>query len=76
MGGKALEQAAQGNCGCPILGIVQGQTGWCFEHPGLVGSVPAPGVVGVELDDLTGPFQPRRFCDSNISVKCSLVKHF
>uniref|UniRef100_A0A8C3KPG3 Homeobox protein cut-like n=1 Tax=Calidris pygmaea TaxID=425635 RepID=A0A8C3KPG3_9CHAR len=37
------EQVAQGSCGCPIPGGVQGQAGWGLEQPGLVGGVPAQG---------------------------------
>jgi len=29
--------------GCPLPGSVQGQAGWGFEQPGLVGGVPAHG---------------------------------
>uniref|UniRef100_A0A8C3PK68 Uncharacterized protein n=1 Tax=Calidris pygmaea TaxID=425635 RepID=A0A8C3PK68_9CHAR len=42
-GGETLEQVAQGSCGCPFPGGVQGQVGWGFEQPGLVGGVPAHG---------------------------------
>jgi len=41
--GEALAQAAQRSCGRPIPGGVQGQAGWGFGQPGLVGGVPAPG---------------------------------
>jgi len=27
--------------GCPLPGSIQGQNGWDFEQPGLVGGVPA-----------------------------------
>ena len=33
---EVLEQAAQGGCGCPIPGGVQGQVGWGLEQPDLV----------------------------------------
>ena len=49
--GEALAQAAQRSCGCPIPGGVQGQAGWGFGQPGLVGGVPAHGK-GLELDEL------------------------
>jgi len=42
-GGEALEQAAQRNCGCPIIGSVQAQVARDFEQPGLVEAVPAHG---------------------------------
>jgi len=38
-----LEHVAQRSCGCPIPGGVQGQAGWGFGQPGLVGGVPAQG---------------------------------
>lgn len=34
MGGKALQQVAQGKCGSPIPEGVQGQLGWGMEQPG------------------------------------------
>jgi len=40
---EALEQVAQRSCGCPLPGSVQGQVGWGFEQPGLVGDVPTHG---------------------------------
>ena len=42
-GGEALAQVAQRSCGCPLRGSVQGQVGRGFEHPALVGGVPAQG---------------------------------
>jgi len=53
--GEGLEQAAQGGCGCPDPGSVQGQVGWGPGQPGIVldmeiGS-PACGRE-LELDDL------------------------
>ena len=39
--GDALEQIAQGGCGCPILGIIQGQAGCGCRQPGLVVGDPA-----------------------------------
>jgi len=36
----ALALAAQRSCGCPIPGSVQGQVGWDFEQPDLVGGGP------------------------------------
>jgi len=50
-GGEALEQVAQGSCGCPVPGSVQAQVGWSSEQPDLVKAVPAYGM-GVGLDDL------------------------
>ena len=35
-GGDALEQVAQGGCGCPISGGIQGQAGCGSGQPGLV----------------------------------------
>jgi len=40
-GGDALEQAAQGDCGCPIPGGIQGQAGCGSEQPGLMVGDPA-----------------------------------
>jgi len=40
-GGKTLEQIAWRGCECPLHGSIQGQAGWGFGQPGLVGSVPA-----------------------------------
>ncbi|GAB0203512.1 hypothetical protein GRJ2_002816800 [Grus japonensis] len=65
-GGETLEQVAQRSCGGPIPGSVQGQVGWGFGQSGLVEGVPAHGGGGLELDDLSGPFQPKWFYDSRI----------
>ena len=35
-GGDTLEQVAQGGCGCPIPGGIQGQAGCGSGQPGLV----------------------------------------
>jgi len=43
-GGDTLEQVAQGGCGCPIPGGIQGQAGWGSGQPGLVVGDPAGGV--------------------------------
>ena len=40
-GGDALEQVAQGGCGCPIPGGIQGQAGCGSGQPGLVAGDPA-----------------------------------
>ena len=40
-GGDALEQVAQGGCGCPIPGGIQGQAGCGSGQPGLVVGDPA-----------------------------------
>jgi len=42
-GGEALAQVAQRSYGCPLPGSVQGQVGWGFEQPELVGSIPSHG---------------------------------
>ena len=39
--GDALEQVAQGGCGCPIPGGIQGQAGCGSGQPGLVVGDPA-----------------------------------
>jgi len=59
------EQVAQGGCGCPIPGGIQGQTGCGSGQPGLVVGDPAHSR-GLELDGHRGPFQPRPFYDSMI----------
>ena len=40
-GGEALEQVAQGGCGCPIPGGIQGQAGCGSGQPGLLVGDPA-----------------------------------
>jgi len=40
-GSDALEQGAQGGCGCPIPGGIQGQAGCGSGQPGLVVGDPA-----------------------------------
>ena len=40
-GSDALEQVAQGGCGCPIPGDIQGQAGCSCGQPGLVVGDPA-----------------------------------
>jgi len=39
--GDALEQVAQGGCGCPTPGVIQGQAGCGAGQPGLVVDGPA-----------------------------------
>ena len=64
-GGEALEQVAQGGCGCPIPGGIQGQAGCGSGQPGLVVGDPAHSR-GLKPDDHCGPFQPRPFHDSMV----------
>ena len=64
-GSEAMEQVAQGSCGCPIPGGIQGQAGCGSGQPGLVAGDPAHSR-GLELDDHCGPIQPRPFYDSMI----------
>jgi len=65
-GGDTLEQVAQGGCGCPIPGGIQGQAGCGSGQPGwLVVGDPAHSR-GLKLDDHCGPFQPKPFYDSVI----------
>ena len=47
-GGDTLELVAQGGCGCPIPGGIEGQSGCGSGQPGLVGGDPAHGR-GVEI---------------------------
>ena len=58
---------AQGGCGCPIPGGIQGQAGCGSGQPGLVVGDPAHSR-GLKRDDHCGPFQPRPFYDSMIST--------
>jgi len=46
-----------------LPGSIQGQDGWGFEQPGLVGGTPAYSRE-LELGDLKGPFQPKTFYGS------------
>jgi len=64
-GVDALEQVAQGGCGCPITGSIQGQAGCGSGQPDLVVGDPAHSR-RLKLDDHCGPFQPRPFYDSVI----------
>lgn len=50
-----LELVAQSGCGCPIPGILQGQTGWGPEQDGLEEDVPAFGGGGWNLIIFTVP---------------------
>jgi len=61
--GINLEQVAQGGCGCPIPGGIQGQAGCGSGQPGLVVGNRTHRR-GLKLDDHYGPFQPRSFYDS------------
>jgi len=56
---------AQGGCGCPIPGGIQGQAGCGSGQPGLLVGNPAHSR-GLELDERCGSFQPRPFYDSVI----------
>ena len=63
-GDDTLEQVAQGGCGCPIPGGIQGQAGCGSGRPGLLVGDPAHSR-GLELDEHCGPFQPRPFSDTS-----------
>jgi len=72
---SALEQVAQGGCGCPIPGGIQGQAGCGAGQPGLVvGDLHIAEVL--KLYDHCGPFQPRPFYDSMIPPSHSLWNTF
>ena len=64
-GGDALEQVAQGCCGCPIPGCTQGQAGCGSGQSGLLVGDPVHSR-GLELNDHCGLFQSRPFYDSMI----------
>jgi len=51
-----------------LSGGIPGQAGWGFEQCGQVGGVPAHSR-GLELDDLTGPYQPKPLYDSMTELK-------
>ena len=57
------EQVAQGGCGCPIPGGIQGQAGCGSGQPALLVGDPAHSR-GLERDENCGPFQPRPVYDS------------
>ena len=61
------EQVAQGGCGCPIPGGIQGQAGCGSGQPGLLVGDPAHSR-GLELADHCGPFQLRPFYDSMMMI--------
>jgi len=60
--GEALEQVAQGGCGCPIPGGIQSWAGCGSGQPGQVVGDPAHGRA-VETRYHCCPFQPRPFYD-------------
>ena len=62
-----LEQVAQGGCGCPIPGGIQGQAGGGSGQPGLEVGNPAHSRV-LKLDNCYGPFQPRPFYDLTMTT--------
>jgi len=61
--GDEMLRHIQRDCECPLPGSIQGQAGWSFEQPGLVGAVPAYSR-GLELGSHKGSFQTKSFCDS------------
>ena len=61
----SLEQVAQGGCGCPIPGGIQGQAG-CGSGSLVWWLATLHRAGGLKLDDHCGPFQPRPFYDSMI----------
>jgi len=64
-----LEQVAQGGCGCPIPGGIQGQAGCGSGQPGRVVGDPAHSRV-LKLNGHCGPFQPRPLCDTSGEHQC------
>lgn len=49
MDGNALKPVAQRSCDCPIPGSFQGQVGWVFKQPDLVGvSLSVAGRLGLD----------------------------
>ena len=62
-GSEVLAHATHRSCGCLIPEGTQGQTGWGPGQPELMCGSPAHNM-GLELNDLQGPFQPKAFCDA------------
>ena len=73
--GDALEQVAQGGCGCPIPAGIQGQAGCGSGQPGLLVGDPAHSR-GLELHDHCGPFQPRPSYDSVVCLSVVTVPEY
>ena len=62
-GGDALEQVAQGGCGCPSLEAFKARLDMALGS--LVCWLATLHIAGgLKLDDHCGPFQPRPFYDS------------
>jgi len=66
-GGDVLEHIAQGGCGCPIPGGIQGQAGCGSGQPGLLVGDPVHSR-GLKLDDHCGSFQSRPFYEQGYCV--------
>ena len=73
-GGDAVEQDAQGGCGCPVPGGIQGQAGCSSGQPGLVVGNPAHSR-GVETRWSLRSFSTQAiqwFCDASY-LKCHIL---
>jgi len=73
-GGDALEQVAQGGCGCPIPGGIQGQAGCGSGQPGLMVGDPACGR-GVETRWSLWSFSTQAVLWFNISLMTKGQEH-
>ena len=71
-GGDALERVAQGGCGCPIPGGIQGQADVALGS--LVYWLTTLHIAGgLKLKDHYGPFQPWPFYDSVTKLKSPVL---
>ena len=68
-------QVAQGGCGCPIPGGIEGQAGCGSGQPGLVAGDPVHSGGGLKLDYHYGPFQPRSFYDDSMIFPSDITSH-
>jgi len=64
----ALEQVAQGGCGCPIPGGTQGQAGCGSGQPGLLVGDPAHSRVGWNWMSIVVLFNPGHFIISCFDI--------
>ena len=73
-----LKQVVQRGCECAVPGGVLGQVRWCPGQSALVLNLAAGNRAcgrGLELDDLSGPFQPKPFYDSMMKSPLVSPKH-
>ena len=68
-GGDTLEQVAQGGCGCPIPGGIQGRAGCGPGQPGLVAGNPAHSMMIIVVLFNPGHSTILRFYDSSLTME-------